>query len=83
MGVPKIIVRVTESDCKKHPVGQEFEIEKFCPPLCHEAFYAVYPFLTTLQGGGKVEGPDGEMGFHCIKRCPDRGRVEMDVRLAD
>ena len=83
MPPPKVKIKVLESDCKKHPVGQEFEIERFCPPICHEALYAAYPYVMALQGGGKVEGPDQEMGTLCLKRCPDRGRILMEIQLAE
>jgi uncharacterized repeat protein (TIGR04076 family) len=79
----KVMIKILESSCKKHPVDQELEVHKFCPNLCHEAFYAAYPFVVALQSGGKVEGPDQEMGYLCHKTCPDRERVKMEIRLKE
>jgi uncharacterized repeat protein (TIGR04076 family) len=83
MARPKVVIKVLESDCKYHKVGDTFEVERFCPPLCNEAFAAVSPYVYTLQQGGKVEGPGKVMGGMCQKRCPDRGRVLMEVKLAE
>ncbi|MFQ5507523.1 MAG: TIGR04076 family protein [Planctomycetota bacterium] len=77
---PTVKIHITESDCKYHQVGDEFLMQKLSPPLCHEALVAFYPQIFSLLHGGTVEH-DKHDGLCCMKRCPDRGRLEARIEL--
>ena len=72
----KIKLTVTESCCRSgyHKAGDTFLVEDLCPPLCHELWNRVYPYLFALQNGADLDY--GETRSRCFDvRCPDGGRV--------
>ena len=72
----KIKLTVTESCCRSgyHKTGDTFLVEDLCPPLCHELWNRVYPYLFALQNGADLDY--GETRSRCFDvRCPDGGRV--------
>lgn len=72
----KIKLTVTESCCRSgyHKAGDTFIVEDLCPPLCHELWNRVYPYLFALQNGADLD--HGETRARCFDvRCPDGGRV--------
>ena len=74
--VMKIKLTVTESRCccGYHQTGDTFIVEGLCPPICHEIWYAAYPFLYALLYGGTLDcGKEQARKFDV--RCPDDGRV--------
>ena len=72
----KIKLTVTESRCRSgyHQAGDTFIVEDLCPPLCHELWNRVYPYLFALQNGANLD--HGEARARCFDVCcPDGGRV--------
>lgn len=57
--------------CKKN---DEFIVEDLCPPLCHEFWNSIYPFVYVLQNGGDLDCGNTRNNFFDAK-CPDEGRV--------
>ena len=35
--------------------GDEFIVEDLCPPLCHELWHNIYPYVCVLQNGGDLD----------------------------
>lgn len=74
--MPKVKLTITESRCRGGYVkkGQEFIVEDLCPPLCHELWNGIYPYVFALQNGATLDYGDGRA--KCFDaRCPDGGRV--------
>ena len=72
----KVKLTVTSSACRSgyHKRGDEFIVEDLCPPLCHELWNSVYPYVFALQNGAQLESGENR----CISftaKCPDGGRV--------
>ena len=72
----KVKLTVTESRCRDHccKTGDIFIVEGICPPLCHELWNAMYPFIYVLLNGGELDKGDTRAKEFDIK-CPDGGRV--------
>lgn len=76
--MPKVKLTVTASDCRCGYVreGQEFVVEDLCPPLCHELWNVVYPYVFALQNGADLDcGEVRAKAFDAA--CPDGGRVKI------
>lgn len=72
----KVKLTVTESRCRSgyFKAGDTFVVEDLCPPICHEFWNGMYPFVYTLQNGGDLDyGETRAKMFDA--RCPDGGRV--------
>ena len=72
----KVKLTVTESNCRGgySKKGDEFIVEDLCPPLCHELWHAIYPFVYALQNGAELDyGECRARQFDA--KCPDGGRV--------
>ena len=72
----KVKLTITESRCRSgyFKPGDEFIVEDLCPPLCHELWHAIYPYVCVLQNGGDLDY--GEIRASCFDaKCPDGGRV--------
>ena len=72
----KVKLTVTESNCRcgYFKKGDEFIVGDLCPPLCHELWNVIYPFVYALQNGAELEyGKERSKQFDA--RCPDGGRV--------
>lgn len=80
----KVRLTITESRwrggyCKK---GDVFEVEDVCPPLCHELWHGIYPFVYALQNGAELDyGNARSRQFDA--RCPDGGRVCVHGEAVD
>ena len=56
------------------PKGQEFLVGDLCPPLCHELWSVIYPYVFALQNGGILDHGAGKAAAFDAK-CPDEARV--------
>ena len=58
--MPKVKLTITESTCRGayFKKGQEFIVEDLCPPLCHELWNSIYPFVYALQNGASLDYGD-------------------------
>lgn len=74
----KVKLTVTESDCRCNYVsaGDTFIVEDLCPPICHEFWHTMYPFVYTLLNGGELDHGDVR-AKQFDARCPDGGRVTI------
>jgi uncharacterized repeat protein (TIGR04076 family) len=82
--MPKVKLTVLKSECRSGTckTGDEFFVEDLCPPLCHELWYAAYPYVIALQSGGVLDyGSGKERAFDVI--CPDGGRVALHGELTE
>ena len=74
----KVKLTVTAGDCRSgyFKAGQEFIVGDLCPPLCHELWNVVYPYVFALQNGADLDCGDGrKKGFDAA--CPDGQRVRI------
>lgn len=73
---PKVKITVIESKCRGGycKAGDEYIVEDLCPPLCHELWNCIYPFVYTLLNGGTLDYGYSKAPTFDIK-CPDEGRV--------
>lgn len=72
----KVKITVIESKCRGNycKSGDEFIVEDLCPPMCHEFWNTIYPFVYALQNGADLEyGIIRSKQFDA--KCPDGGRV--------
>ena len=72
----KVKLTITESDCRSgyFKTGEEFIVEDLCPPLCHELWNVIYPYVFALQNGAALDyGCNQDFQFDA--KCPDGGRV--------
>lgn len=72
----KVKLTITESRCRSgyFRAGDTFIVEDLCPPLCHELWNIVYPYVFALQNGADLDcGENRAKRF--TARCPDGGRV--------
>ncbi len=72
----KVKLKVLESNCRCSycNAGDEYIVEDLCPPICHELWNCMYPFVYTLQNGGILDYGDKKAPMFDVK-CPDEGRV--------
>lgn len=80
----KVKLTITESHCRcgYFKEGDTFIVEDRCPPLCHELWNIVYPYVFTLQNGGDLDyGATRARIFDA--QCPDGGRVRIHGSLYD
>lgn len=72
----KVKLTITESKCRSayFKADDEFIVEDLCPPLCHELWNIVYPYVFALQNGAELDhGETRARQFDA--KCPDGGRV--------
>ena len=76
--MPKVRLTVTKSACREGTchAGDVFIVDTLCPPLCHELWHAMYPFVYALQNGAQLDYGNGRAAQFDV-RCPDGGRVEV------
>ena len=57
----KLKLTITQSDCRAgyHKKGDTFVVEDLCPPLCHELWNVIYPYVFALQNGAAHAAPTG------------------------
>ncbi len=72
----KVKLKIIESNCRcnYHNVGDEFIVEDLCPPICHELWSCMYPFVYALQNGAMLDYGNEKAPMFDIK-CPDEERV--------
>ena len=74
----KIRLTITSSQCRSgyFAEGDTFIVEDLCPPLCHELWNIIYPYVFALQNGGELD--KGEIRAREFDAsCPDGGRVHI------
>ncbi|MBQ9343421.1 MAG: TIGR04076 family protein [Clostridia bacterium] len=74
----KVRLTITGSQCRSgyFHKGQEFIVEDLCPPLCHELWNVIYPYVFALQNGGNLDcGNIKNKSFDAV--CPDGARVSI------
>lgn len=67
---------VTESRCRSGYCrkGDTYIVEDLCPPICHELWNCIYPYVFALQNGADLDhGLVRAKVFEA--KCPDGGRV--------
>lgn len=72
----KVKLTITESNCRSgyFKSGEEFIVEDLCPPLCHELWNQIYPYVFALQNGAELDcGETRAKQFDA--KCPDGGQV--------
>lgn len=74
----KVKLTVTESNCRCGycKKGDTFIVEDLCPPLCHELWHAIYPFVYALQNGAELDF-DNSKAKEFTAKCPDGGKVSI------
>ena len=74
---------ITESRCRSglFRPGDAFLVKELCPPLCHELWNLVYPYVFALQNGAALDHGDSRALFF-EAACPDGGRVRLRGELA-
>ena len=74
--MPKVKLTITESNCRSGycKAGEEFIVDDLCPPLCHELWNNIYPFVYALKNGAELDCGDSR-AKHFDAKCPDGGRV--------
>ena len=82
--MPKVRITVTESRCRCGycSVGDEFIVEDLCPPVCHELWHAIYPYVFALLNGADLD--HGETRARVFTgQCPDGGRVKVRGEIVE
>ena len=80
----KVKITITKGECRcgYHKKGDEFIVGDLCPPLCHELWNSIYPFLYALQNGAELDYGNTRAKMFDAK-CPDSGRVEIHVEISE
>ena len=80
----KVKLIVTESRCRDGccKAGDTFLVEDLCPPVCHELWNAIYPYVFALRNGASLDrGKTKSRSFEAA--CPDGGRVRVRGELME
>lgn len=80
----KVKLTVTESRCRGGycKAGDTFLVEDLCPPLCHELWNNIYPWVYALLNGAELDyGAKRAREFDA--RCPDGGRVRIHGEVVE
>ena len=80
----KVRLTITASACRGGycQQGDEFIVEDICPPLCHEFWNTIYPYIYALRNGAKLDMGDSRTKTFDA-RCPDGGRVSIHAEVID
>ena len=80
----KLRLTITESRCRSgyFKKGQEFIVEDLCPPLCHELWNGIYPYVFALLNGADLDYGEGKARMFDAK-CPDEGRVSIHGEVVE
>lgn len=72
----KVKLTIAESRCRSgyFKKGDEYIVEDLCPPLCHELWNIIYPYVFALQNGADLDFAEIRSKQFNAK-CPDGGRV--------
>lgn len=80
----RVKLTITESNCRSgyFQKGDTFIVEDLCPPLCHELWNTIYPYVFALQNGAALDcGESRARQFEA--KCPDGGRVIIRGEAAE
>ncbi len=82
--MPKVKLTITDSCCRSGYLkkGQEYIVEDLCPPLCHELWNNIYPFVYALQNGAELDYGNVRAKMFDAK-CPDKGRVSIHGEVVE
>ena len=82
--MPKVKLTIISSDCRSgyFKPGDTFIVKDLCPPLCHELWNIIYPYVFALQNGGTLDKGDGKDRCFCAV-CPDESRVKIYGEVID
>ena len=82
--MPKVKLTITESRCRSgyFKAGQEFIVDDLCPPLCHELWNSIYPYVFALRNGAQLDYGAVHAKIFDAK-CPDEGRVCIHGEVVD
>lgn len=72
----KVKLTITDANCRcgYHKTGDTFIVEDLCPPICHELWNIIYPYIYALLNGGALDYGNARVKSFDAK-CPDAGRV--------
>ena len=74
----KVKLTIIDSKCRCHlfKKGEIFIIDNICPPICHEFWQQIYPYVYALLNGADLDYGNGRSKeFDAV--CPDSGRVTI------
>ncbi len=80
----KVKITITQSSCrcKYLTAGDTFVVDDLCPPICHELWNIIYPYVYVLKNGGTLDY--GNKKSKCFDAfCPDAGRVKVHGELIE
>lgn len=82
--MPKVKLTITQSNCRCGYVkeGQEFIVDDLCPPLCHELWNSIYPYVYALKNGASLDYGDTRAKMFDAK-CPDQERVHIHGQVIE
>ena len=74
----KVKLTIIESNCRSghFKAGDIFVVDDLCPPLCHELWNIIYPYVFALQNGAMLDCGNTRERFFTAE-CPDGGRVKI------
>ena len=74
----KVKLTVTKSNCRSGYLkkGDTFIVDDLCPPICHELWHYIYPYVFVLKNHGDLDYGEQKDKMFDVK-CPDEGRVEI------
>ncbi len=82
MAKVKLTVMQSSCRCDYFYEGQTFIVEDLCPPLCHELWNGIYPFVYALLHGATLDCGTGKTKAFDAE-CPDNGRVRIHGELVE
>ncbi len=72
----KLTIIESECRCGYFKSGDQFTVEDLCPPICHELWNCIYPFVYALQNGATLDYGNGKAPMFDMM-CPDGGKVHI------
>ena len=80
----KVKLTVTKSECRCGycEKGDIFIVEDLCPPLCHELWNVMYPYVFALKNGAELDC-DENRTRQFDSQCPDGGRVHIHGEIIE
>lgn len=78
----KLTIIESKCRCGYFKSGDQFFVEDLCPPICHELWNCIYPFVYALQNGAVLDYGNGKAPMFDMK-CPDGGKVHIHGEKVD
>lgn len=80
----KVKLTVIESNCRCNILkkGDIFIVQDTCPPICHEFWNAMYPYVYALLNGADLDYGNARSKQFDIA-CPDGARVMIHGEVID